>query len=122
MRDRTSLVLELIHKPEMVNAILPELTAYGWHCEEQLAIVTKQDVLAVLKRFEGGSLSSAEVTVWANSVGGRTDIGYEFGADGVVEESLYCLAHPESSWPVDAHITQRIVALYERRKIKRDTP
>ncbi len=119
MRDRTSLVLELIQKPELVSTVLPELSAYGWHCEEQLACVTKLDVLAVLKRFEDGSLSSAEVTVWANSVGGRTDIGYEFGADGVVEESLYCLAHPESSWPIDTHITQRIVALYERRKVKR---
>lgn len=119
MRDRTSLVLDLIQKPEMANAILSELSGYGWHCEEQLAIVTKQDVLAVLKKFDSGSMSSVEVITWANSVGGRPDIGYEFGSDGVVEESLYWLAHPETNWPLDAELHSRIVTLYERRKIKR---
>ena len=119
MRDRTSLVLDLIQKPEMANAILSELSEYGWHCEEQLAVVTKQDVLSVLKQFDNGSLSSVEVTAWANSVGGRPDIGYEFGADGVVEESLYWLAHPEINWPLDVELHLRIVALYERRKLKR---
>jgi len=119
MRDRTTLVLELIQKPALASSILQELSEYGWHCEEQLAMVTKLDVLAVLKQFENGSLSSAAVTVWANSVGGRTDIGYEFGADGVVEESLYCLAHPESCWPIDEQITQHIATLYERRRVKR---
>jgi hypothetical protein len=119
MSDRTSLVLELIQKPGMTDTILQELSGYGWHCEEQLATVTKLDVLAVLKQFESGSLSATDVSVWANSIGGRTDIGYEFGADGVVEESLYCLAHPESCWPIDAKITQHIVTLYERRRVKR---
>ena len=120
MRDHASLVLDLIQKPDLTCSILQELSEYGWDCDEHLAIVTKLDVLAVLKRFEMGELSSAEVTAWANSIGGRTDIGYEFGADGVVEESLYCLGHPESSWPVDEKIMQHIVALYERRRVKRN--
>jgi hypothetical protein len=122
MRDRTSLVLALIQQPEMASELLQELSEYGWHCEEQLAIITKQDVLAVLKQFDHGSLSSVDVTAWANSVGGRPDIGYEFGADGVVEESLYWLAHPETNWPVDSEIHHRIAVLYERRRAKRRAP
>ena len=120
MRDRASLVLDLIQNPDLTSSILQDLSEYGWHCDEHLAVVTKLDVLAVLKQFEGGSLSSVDVIAWANSIGGRTDIGYEFGADGVVEESLYCLAHPESSWPVDEKIMQHIVALFERRRVKRN--
>lgn len=119
MRDRTSLVLELISNPKTVGAVIDELAGYGWYCEKHLAMVTKLDVLAVLKQLETGTLSAAEVRVWANSVGGRTDVGFEFGADGVVEESLYWLAKPEIHGPIDADLCQRIVALYERRKVKR---
>ena len=119
MRDRKVLVLELINNPKTVNTVLQELCEYGWYCEKPLAMLTKFDVLAVLKQFERAVFSAAEIEVWANSVGGRTDIELEFGADGVVEESLYWLAHPEINWPVNTALCERIVALYERRQAKR---
>lgn len=119
MRDRTALVLELINQPKAVEALLQELADHGWYCEKHLAIISKQDVLAVLKQFENGLLSAQEICVWANAVGGRTDLGFEFGADGVVEESLYWLAHPETSGSLDADLCKRIVGHYERRKTKR---
>lgn len=119
MRDRTALVLELISNPKIAEATTHELAEYGWYCEKHLALISKLDVLAVLKRFEAGILNAEEVKAWANSVGGRTDIGFEFGADGVVEESLYWLAKPELHGPIDVNLCQRIVALYERRGAKR---
>lgn len=119
MSDRTELVLELIVNPKSVNTVLSELTEYGWYCEKHLAQVTKANVLEVLKQFKAGTLTVEEVTAWANSVGGRTDIGFEFGADGAVEESLFWLAHPNISGPVSADLCQKIVALFERRRAKR---
>ena len=119
MRDRKVLVQELINNPKTINTVLQELSEYGWYCEKPLAVLTKFDVLAVLKRFECAAFSAAEVEAWANSVGGRTDIELEFGADGVVEESLYWLAHPEINWLVNTALCERIVALYERRMAKR---
>lgn len=121
MRDRTTLVFELIVNPKSVNSALSELTAYGWYCEKHLAQVTKVNVLAVLKQFEAGSLTGNEVTVWANSVGGRTDIGFEFGADGAVEESLFWLAHPNINGPVSVELCRKIVALFERRRTRRQS-
>jgi len=119
MRDRSVLVLELIRNPQLVTDISEELAEYSWYCEEHLAIVSKQDVLDVLKKLENGVLTAVEVVRWANSVGGRTDIGFEFGADGVVEESLYWLANPEINGKIDGDMCHRIVALYERRGTKR---
>ena len=119
MRDRTALVLELISKPKNSAALISELAEYGWYCDSHLAIVSKQDVLSILKQFESDQLTAEEVSHWSNSIGGRTDIGYEFGADGVVEESLYWLANPAQNWPIDSNLCQRIVALYERRKVRR---
>ena len=119
MRDRTTLVIELIKTPHIAADLTQELAAYGWFCESHLAVVSKQDVLAVLKQFENGRLNAQEIKSWANSIGGRTDIGYEFGENGVVEESLYWLANPEVNWPIDANLCKRIKALYERRSGKR---
>lgn len=119
MSDRATLVLELIVNPKNIQAVLSELASYGWYCEKHLAQVTKINVLAVLKQFEAGTLTGEEVTAWANSVGGRTDIGFEFGDDGAVEESLFWLAHPNISGPVSGELCRKIVALYERRSRKR---
>ncbi len=119
MRDRTSLVLELIKNPKTVKTVLKELAEHGWYCEEHLAVITKRDVLDVLKQYLGAAYTVAEITSWANAIGGRTDVGFEFGADGVVEESLYWLAHPELNGVVNKGLCERIVALYERRTVKR---
>lgn len=119
MRDRTTLVLELIKNPKTVDTVLQELAEHGWYCEEHLAVLSKQDVLVVVKQFQNSVYSAAEIAAWANALGGRTDIGYEFGPDGVVEESLYWLAHPETHGPINKGLHERIVALYERRKVKR---
>ncbi len=119
MRDRTTLVLELIQNPKTVDIVLQELAEHGWYCEEHLAIISKQNVLEVIKRFQQAECTDTDITSWANAIGGRTDIGYEFGPDGVVEESLYWLAHPETHGPLNKKLCEQIVALYERRKIKR---
>lgn len=120
MRDRKILVLELIQNPKSTSAILQELAEYGRECEMHLAIVAKVDVLTVLKQFDSGALSNVEVEVWANSLEGRMDVGFEFGEEGVVEEAIFCLANPSIYWPIDERTHQRIVSLFERRKARRE--
>jgi len=120
MRDRTSLLLELISSPKAVTAITQELSHCDWYCESHLAEVSKLDVLAVLEQFENAALTASEVTAWANSICGRMDVGFEFGPDGVVEETLCWLAHPEINGPIDNALCQHIMALYERRTNKRE--
>ena len=119
MKDRKELVLELIRSPKSVELLLKELAEHGWYCEKHLATITKSDVLAVLKQFQSSLLTAAEVNCWANSVGGRPDIAFEFGPDGVVEESLFWLAHPELEGELNHELCQKIVMLYERRKVPR---
>ena len=120
MRDRTILVQELIQNPKSANSIVLELAKYGIECEGHLVVVAKVDVLAVLKQFDQGLLSAAEVEAWAGSLKGRMDVGFEFGEEGVVEEAVFWLANPSLHWPIDAEIHQRIVHLFERRKVKRN--
>jgi len=120
MRDRKTLLLELIKNPKSVSAILLELAEHGWECEKHLVEVAKVDVLAALKQFEQGLLEAADVEAWARSLEGRMDVSFEFGAEGVVEEAIFCLANPSIFRPINQETHQRIVSLFERRKAKRN--
>lgn len=120
MRDRTILLLELIQNPKKATEIVQELTAHGHECEKHLAEVCKLDVLSVLKQFDHGSLSAAEVECWAKCLLDRMDVAYEFGEEGVVDEAVFWLANPALHWPIDTEIHHRIVTLFERRRVKRD--
>jgi hypothetical protein len=120
MRDRKAMLLELIQNPKQAGQITLELAGYGWECEKHLAEVAKVHVLAVLKQFDQGMLSAAEVEAWALSLEGRKDVSFEFGAEGVVEEAIFCLANPSIYWPIDEGTHLRIVSLFERRKARRD--
>lgn len=119
MRDRTILVLELIRNPKTAMEIVQELAAHGHACEKHLAEVGKVDVLAVLKQFEHGVLSASEVETWASCLLDRMDVAFEFGEEGVVDEAVFWLANPALHWPIDTEIHQRIVTLFERRRVKR---
>ena len=120
MRDRTLLVTELIHNPEKTIEIVQELLAHGHACEKHLAEVCKVDVLTAIKRFDRGSLTATQVETWANCLQGRMDVGFEFGEEGVVNEAVFWLANPALHWPIDGEMHQRIVILFERRKVRRD--
>ncbi|HEY6094559.1 MAG TPA: hypothetical protein VIU93_06360 [Gallionellaceae bacterium] len=119
MRDRKTVVLELINKPALAGVLAQELLQSGMESANHLAEVTKMDVLCVLKQLEQGVLSADEIESWARSLHGCVDVGYEFGDDGVVEEAMFWLANPALNWPIDSQLHQRIVALFERRTVKR---
>lgn len=120
MRDRKTVVLELIRNPGLADVLALELAQPGVANECHVAEVTKVDVLAVLKLLEQGGLSAGEIEEWARSLHGCMEVGYEFGDDGVVEEAMFWLANPSLNWPIDSELHQRIVALFERRRIKRE--
>lgn len=120
MRDRTFLLLELIRNPKKAMCIVQELAVHGHECEQHLAEVSKTDVLAVLKQFDQGGLSAAEVENWARCLLNRLDVAFEFGEEGVVDEAVFWLANPALHWPIDEEIHQRVVTLFERRRVRRD--
>ncbi|HEU0187565.1 MAG TPA: hypothetical protein VFR06_06705 [Gallionellaceae bacterium] len=119
MNERKSLLLQLIQHPQAAAAVAQELGDLVQECEMHLAEVSKVDILAALKLFDHGQLTEDQLVDWARCLHGRTDVGYEFGDDGVVEEAMFWLANPALNWPIDCELHRRIVALFERRSVKR---
>lgn len=120
MRDRAFLVYELINNPLPDPLVIEELESYGHACEQALAHVTKSHIFSIMNMLESGTLSAADVTVWARRLEGRKDIAFEFGEEGAVREVVFWLANPEINWPVDACLCQKISTFFERRKFPRD--
>ena len=115
MRNRTSLLLELIHNPVPVSDIIQELNEYPVTCGEKLATISRDDFLAILKLFEDGNLKASQLEEWATRIEARRDIGFEFGEQGVVEEALFCLAHRDIYGSIDSEHCRRIKSMFERR-------
>jgi hypothetical protein len=122
MRDRTLLVLELIRNPRAEPGIIEELAEYGRDCDCHLAMVSRSDVLVILRQFLEETLSASEISAWASRLDERQDVGFEFGEEGAVKEAVSWLAYPNPSQPVDAELCRHIEIMFERRHGRRDTP
>ncbi len=114
MRSRKLLVTEILENPLPDSSVLNELKQYGWDCEQELVIVTKKHILAVLNQLTENNLTAQQVEDWANRIEVRDDIGYEFGEEGVVNEAIFCLANPYINYPIDEKIHDRIKSLFNK--------
>jgi hypothetical protein len=81
--------------------------AIGWS-ETPAVVLTAENVLAVLRRFQAGALTAAEVEDWADLIECREDIDYL--PDDEVLEAIYLLANPVLNGPLDEELTGQIVA------------
>jgi hypothetical protein len=122
MRDRALLVIELVRNPRPDSALIAELAEHGRDCDRHLAIVSKSDVLVVLRQFRENALSASDIEAWACRLEGREDVGFEFGEEGVVKEVISWLANPDANQPIDFLLCQQIEIMFERRCARRDTP
>lgn len=111
---RKLLVTEIVENPLPDSSVLDELEKFGWDCEHELVIITKQHIYAVLYAFAKKLLTAQQVIDWANRIEGRDDIGYECGGEDVVNEAIFWLANPYLNYPIDEKIQERIEALFDK--------
>jgi hypothetical protein len=112
MKNRVSLLAEIVSNPLPDDVTLNDLKAYGWDCDTELIIVSMNDVLAILSVFKVGELNADQVCDWANRLEGRDDIGYQFGFKGVVNDAIFLLANPHLKYPIDEKLCKRIDTLF----------
>jgi len=116
MRDRTELVLELIHNPRPDNLVIEELAEYGMDSDAPLAMLSRADFIAMLQQFELHGLNACELKAWAIRLLARRDIEFEFGQEGAVVDALFWLAYEDIEQRENAHICLHIESMLERRQ------
>lgn len=105
MIDRKKTLEDLLkyrRDPKKLRNILADFT---WDSDEELVQLERQHVVAVLKRYLRGEISSKEVEDWANLIECREDIGYEDIADVV-----HVLANPAITDELTRAIATQIIA------------
>jgi hypothetical protein len=122
MRERTLLLLELIHNPLPDPDIIQKLAEFPRDCDRHLATISRADFLAILRQFEEGCLSASQLEEWATRLEGRNDIGFEFGEEGVVEEAIFWLSHIDIYGSIDSELCRHIEGMFERRCENRGRP
>ena len=99
--DRLELRREALRDLALFASPLPSiqhsLSDFAWDSDE-LAMLDKQNVLQVLRRFDAGELAGKDVEAWANAIEMRDDIGYD--RETAVWDVLYELANPTLTEPL----------------------
>lgn len=95
MKDRTNLLRQLLILDRPARDLATELSTFAWDIDEELVVLTVQHVRAILERFSAGGLTAQEVSVWAESIEQRDDIGFERGHEVLIKDILFELANPD---------------------------
>lgn len=109
--DRTALLTALIRceRPldelrEALSALPPDATP--------VVMLTREDIAALLRRFQAGKLSAEAVALWAAMVECREDIEFDPRHEPAIADALYDLANPEE--PLD-EMADDVLALLGQR-------
>jgi hypothetical protein len=97
LKLRREALRDLVLLAAPVASAKHSLTDFAWDSDE-LLMLDKQHVLAVLRRFETDELVAAEIEAWANAIELRNDIGYD--RETAVWDVLYELANPTLTEPL----------------------
>jgi len=107
-RSRRDCLRALIDYHLPIERTLQDLAAFGWDAAEDLAILDREDVLNLLRRYLAGELTSEQVVDWADLVECREDIGFSEGQAGVLSHTIFLLANPNINGDVTHALAERI--------------
>ena len=96
MQDRKTL-LEMIlsyEDPDLLPDIRRDLEAYEWDSDEQLVVLTKENIISILERYLRSELTAKEVESWAEATDQRDDVKFGMDGDEDIIEFIGELANP----------------------------
>ena len=97
--NRTATLEALVKISMPLSEAISGLAEFPWDSESELVFITPKDYCHVLSLFKQGSLSAAEVEVWANALECRDDVGF---STSQAHELLYELANPLLTQPLSS--------------------
>jgi|WetSurMetagenome_2_1015567.scaffolds.fasta_scaffold628306_1 hypothetical protein len=111
--ERASLVRALIRGERPTTDVLSELARFPWDSDE-LAILTRADVVKILCRCVDGIFSANDVEDWANGIEMRDDVGLDPDHEELLKEAVFQLANPDINEPVTLEFAKRWIDRLER--------
>lgn len=107
--SRVSVLSDLITCGKPVDVLATIGSDMGWS-ETPVVVLTTGHILNVLRRFQAGELTAADVEAWADLIECREDIDYQPERDEEILEAIYVLANPVLNGPLDEALTDQVIA------------
>jgi hypothetical protein len=108
--NRRAVLTSLIHFNAPLANLRAALTAFDWD-SDPIVTLTRQYVVAILHRLEGGEIDAAAVAEWANLLECRDDVLFEIGREGAVSKAIFVLANPEIHGELHALVAGLLTSL-----------
>jgi hypothetical protein len=99
--ERVAVVTDLLLLTRSLKEIAERLAAIDWDYEGDGVELTRHHLISVLQRFLDAELAASDIESWANLVEVREDIYFQAGCKQRIEETLYELANPTLTQPLD---------------------
>lgn len=107
--SRVSGLNDLIEFRKPIDVLAAIVSDLGWS-ETPVVILTTDHVLNVLRRFQAGELTAADVEAWADLIECREDIDNQPERDEEILEAIYVLANPVLNGLLDEVLTDQVIA------------
>lgn len=110
--DRKAIITSLIAFDRPLSEFRAHLSSLA--CDgEPVAVLRRQDIAAVVRRYLVGQLDAGAVEAWANLIECREDVEFERRHEEAVADALFDLANPVLQGPL-ANIAGDVLASLER--------
>ena len=93
-----------------LDILQSDLEPFGWDHEEELVVLTRQHVAALLTGWSTGQLNSDALAAWAEAVEAREDIGREPDDEALLNDDLFELSSPEINGVLTMGRAQEMIA------------
>lgn len=106
IRDRASILTNVIQIKSDLNRLKTELDYYPWDSNELLVTISKEDFAQVFSRAISGEVTFTQLEDWANILEGRDDIDFEVSQ---MEDLIFELANPYLNGEINKARLEEIV-------------
>ncbi|AZO46597.1 MAG: hypothetical protein EOS58_22490 [Mesorhizobium sp.] len=107
--SRVSVLSDLVTCGKPIDVLAATMSDLGWS-ETPMVVLTTDHILSVLRRFQSGELTAADVEAWADLIECREDIDYQPDRHEDILEAIYVLANPVLNGPLDEALTDQVIA------------
>lgn len=71
------------------------LSSFGWDSQEDLVVITREQILKTLNKFIEGQISELDLEEWSEAIECREDISFDKNHREVISEIIFELANPK---------------------------
>ncbi|WP_143105056.1 hypothetical protein [Amycolatopsis regifaucium] len=105
--EREEALRDVVELRAPLRQAVDRLVSFGWDSDSELVVFEPKDAVNVLQSYLSGGLDVAGVQLWAETLEGRDDLGFQAENGNILKEFLFQLSSPEICGPISNEMACR---------------